>query len=88
MIILISLRLIQRVQVNYALVQQTCNQYRSYTNIADDWQILLNEFNFYSGYSYDFLNNSGPGGFSDPDQVDTWSEMIIISGAIYGDSLR
>ena len=56
-------------QPNYASVREHCNVWRNYIDIQDSWENVKNVFKFYGENKQNFANFSGPGGFSDPDQV-------------------
>jgi hypothetical protein len=56
-------------QANMTAVVQTCNQYRTYDDMTDNWQTLLNVLNYYASYDPLIKNYSSPGSFNDPDQL-------------------
>lgn len=56
-------------QINYSEIQKTCNQYRIFSDIEDSWESVTSILSFYVSLSYQFTNFSGPGAYSDPDQL-------------------
>ena len=56
-------------QPNYASVRQHCNIWRNYIDVQDSWENVKQIFKFYGENKQNFASFSGPGGFSDPDQV-------------------
>jgi len=50
-------------------VTTTCNQYRTYDEITDNWESLHSLFRYYTNYNPTIYNYSLPGSFNDPDQV-------------------
>jgi len=47
----------------------TCNQYRTYDEMRDNWESLQSLFRYYTNYNPTIYNYSLPGSFNDPDQV-------------------
>lgn len=43
--------------------------WRNYDDVQDSWDSVTNILKFYGENKQNFANFSGPGGFSDPDQV-------------------
>jgi len=50
-------------------VMTTCNLYRTYDAMKDNWESLLSLFQYYTNYNPTIYNYSMPGSFNDPDQV-------------------
>jgi len=57
----------------------TCNLYRTYDEMKDNWESLHSLFRYYTNYNPTIYNYSIPGSFNDPDQV-TRTFKIYISG--------
>jgi len=50
-------------------VVSTCNTYRTYDEMQDNWETLHSIFNYFTSYNPHIYNYSMPGSFNDPDQV-------------------
>lgn len=51
--------------------------WRQYWDVQDSWQNVLNIIDFYGNNAGDFANFSGPGGFSDPDEVSGFYGFVV-----------
>ncbi|XP_070198179.1 alpha-galactosidase A-like isoform X2 [Littorina saxatilis] len=58
-----------KMQPNYASIRQHCNIWRNFLDVQDSWENVKGVFKFYGENKQNFANFSGPGGFSDPDQL-------------------
>lgn len=56
-------------KVDMKLVAKTCNAFRTYNDIEDDWTSIHNTLKYLSAYSEKLANVTGPGKWNDPDQV-------------------
>ena len=50
-------------------VMTTCNLYRTFDDMTDNWESLQSVFRYYTSYNPTIYNYSMPGSFNDPDQV-------------------
>ncbi|KAK7097793.1 alpha-N-acetylgalactosaminidase-like [Littorina saxatilis] len=62
-------QVVHGIQPNYASVREHCNVWRNYDDVQDSWDSVTNILKFYGENKQNFANFSGPGGFSDPDQL-------------------
>ncbi|XP_025088515.1 alpha-N-acetylgalactosaminidase-like [Pomacea canaliculata] len=65
----VAAQVVHQIKPNYQKVRQYCNVWRQYWDVQDSWQNVLNIIDFYGNNAGDFANFSGPGGFSDPDEL-------------------
>ena len=49
--------------------------WRNYIDVQDSWANVEQIIKFYGANDQNFANFSGPGGYSDPDQVRNWFSM-------------
>ena len=59
----------QQIQTDYNAVRMSCNTWRNYWDVSDDFNSVKSIVNFYGKNNDLFRKYSGPGGFFDPDQV-------------------
>lgn len=56
-------------QINMTKVMTTCNLYRTFEEMKDNWESLHSLFRYYTNYNPNIYNYSMPGSFNDPDQL-------------------
>ncbi|XP_048243984.1 alpha-N-acetylgalactosaminidase-like [Haliotis rufescens] len=57
------------IKPNYTAIQQSCNLWRNYDDIWDNWDGLSDIINYYVKDDDDFMSYSGPGSWVDPDEL-------------------
>lgn len=62
-------QVVHNMTVDYASVRKHCNIWRNYYDVQDSWANVVNIIDFYGNNKKNFASFSGPGGFSDPDQL-------------------
>ncbi|XP_076468475.1 alpha-galactosidase A-like [Babylonia areolata] len=60
---------IYHMQPNYTSIREHCNVWRNYLDVQDSWENVKGILKFYGANKQNFASFSGPGGFSDPDQL-------------------
>ncbi|KAK7452269.1 hypothetical protein BaRGS_00039750 [Batillaria attramentaria] len=78
-------QVVHGIMPNYTSVRQHCNIWRNYLDVQDSWTSVLGIIDFYGDNKGDFASFSGPGGFSDPDQVpgsiSVWLKPLSVKGS-------
>ncbi|KAL8576379.1 hypothetical protein ACOMHN_048946 [Nucella lapillus] len=60
---------IYNMKPNYTSIREHCNIWRNYLDVQDSWDNVKGILKFYGENRQNFASFSGPGGFSDPDQL-------------------
>ncbi|PZC83104.1 hypothetical protein B5X24_HaOG208577 [Helicoverpa armigera] len=54
---------------NYTAIAESCNIWRNYGDIQNNWQSVVNIMNWFGEHQDDFAHIAGPGNFNDPDML-------------------
>ncbi|KAK3801463.1 hypothetical protein RRG08_010046 [Elysia crispata] len=55
---------------NYAAIRSSCNQWRNYVDVQDNWDKVIQIIDHYGDDKGNFSAFAGPGGWNDPDMSD------------------
>lgn len=62
-------KIFSHLQSNFSAIRETCNLWRSYSDLADNWNSINDIINYWANNPMNMSDYTGPGGFSDPDEV-------------------
>ena len=71
--------ILDELQANLTSVVTTCNQYRTYDDMTDNWESLQNIFQHFTNSNPSLYNFSLPGSFNDPDEVTDSPCQILVN---------
>lgn len=54
---------------NYTAIAESCNIWRNYGDIQNNWPSVVNIMNWFGDHQDDFAHIAGPGNFNDPDML-------------------
>jgi len=54
---------------NYTAVRETCNLWRNYEDIHDNWDSLISVIDYMDAHQEELIAAAGPGGWNDPDML-------------------
>ncbi|KAK6059713.1 alpha-galactosidase [Cooperia oncophora] len=56
-------------QINYTAIAQSCNLWRNFNDVSNNWASILSTMLFYDHYQDELIDVAGPGQWNDPDML-------------------